>query len=257
MPRFACSAASTRTRTSTSRPRSRSSAGCWGRGRSRRRWMGIGSCGGGCAAGAKWSRSVPREPDRGGANLARPLMAQGVECARGDATRSARRVPCWPGGSRHHEGGHRSRRGDPAPAGGPALCDDGPHAARQPDPRCHRHRTESLPRRFVARLRSSLLRLRCSDAVTHRPRRWRQPASRSARWPRRWDYLDDELVALDAQLDGLTAGTAPVVCAHQRCPSDVRNPRRSARDLKAHTILTRCSRSGGRDWGPACCRPAE
>ena len=63
--RLACSAASTRTRTSTSPPRSTSSAGCSAPDRSRRRRPAIGSCGSGCAAGARSSPSASRGPGRG------------------------------------------------------------------------------------------------------------------------------------------------------------------------------------------------
>jgi hypothetical protein len=47
------------------------------------------------------------------------------------------------------------------------------------------------------------------------------------------------------------AGLTPAQCrALAGFPFDVRHPRRSAPDLRRHTILTRCSRLSRSDWGP-------
>ena len=73
---------------------------------------------------------------------------------------------------------------------------------------------ESLRRRFVGRPTDDIV------AETARFRRRQAPTTplQAARLAlrtlaRRWEYLDDELAALDAQLDELTAHTAPTLRA--------------------------------------------
>ena len=66
---------------------------------------------------------------------------------------------------------------------------------RRPDDRRHRHRGRTIPRR-------------------HAPTTPLEAARLSLRTlARRWEHLDDELAALDAELDELTASTAPTLLA--------------------------------------------